>query len=133
MLGASTNHSAASRSDHQSIDLCLGAQVAGIEHNALAAPGSPKAARSFKEENNRAATQILEKALARASELGVDVQTVHVANSAASTAILDKASELDCDLIVMASHGRSGLNKLLLGSQTNVVVKTSPVPVLVVR
>jgi nucleotide-binding universal stress UspA family protein len=94
---------------------------------------TPEAARSFEEENNRAATQIFEKALARASELGVEVQTVHVANSAASTAILDKALELDCDLIVMASHGRSGLNKLLLGSQTNVVVKTSPVPVLVVR
>jgi nucleotide-binding universal stress UspA family protein len=38
-----------------------------------------------------------------------------------------------CDLIVMASHGRRGLSKLLLGSQATKVVTLSPVPVLVCR
>lgn len=94
---------------------------------------TPEAARSFEEENNRSAAAIFDKAMARAAEFGLDVDKVHVQNSAAATAILDKASELGCDLIVMASHGRGGITKLLLGSQTNEVVATSHLPVLVVR
>ena len=47
-------------------------------------------------------------------------------------AILDAASRLGCDLIVMASHGRHGLEAVLLGSETQKVVTHSTVPVLVV-
>ena len=47
--------------------------------------------------------------------------------------ILDTAKELGADLIVMGSHGRHGLEKLLLGSVTTRVLGRSPVPVLVVR
>jgi nucleotide-binding universal stress UspA family protein len=47
--------------------------------------------------------------------------------------ILDTARELGVDLIVMGSHGRHGLEKLLLGSVTTRVLGRSPVPVLVVR
>ena len=94
---------------------------------------TPEAAKSFEQENRRAADDIFAKVTARAEELGLAVDTLHVPNSPASAAILDKAAELGCDLIVMASHGRTGLNKLLLGSQTNIVVTASKIPVLVVR
>jgi nucleotide-binding universal stress UspA family protein len=48
-------------------------------------------------------------------------------------AILDTAADKGCDLIVMASHGRRGLSKLLLGSETTRVLTHSSVPVLVCR
>ena len=48
-------------------------------------------------------------------------------------AIIDHAKRMDCDLLVMASHGRRGVSALLLGSETQKVLTHSKVPVLVVR
>jgi nucleotide-binding universal stress UspA family protein len=48
-------------------------------------------------------------------------------------AIVAHAAEQRCDLLVMGSHGRSGLASLFLGSETNDVLKHTTVPVLVVR
>ena len=48
-------------------------------------------------------------------------------------AILDHAKTQNCDLIVMASHGRRGMSALLLGSETQKVLTHSSLPVLVVR
>lgn len=48
-------------------------------------------------------------------------------------AIVDHAKRMECDLLVMASHGRRGVSALLLGSETQKVLTHSKVPVLVVR
>jgi nucleotide-binding universal stress UspA family protein len=48
-------------------------------------------------------------------------------------AILDHAKDQGCDLVVMASHGRRGVQALLLGSETQKVLTHSTLPVLVVR
>jgi nucleotide-binding universal stress UspA family protein len=48
-------------------------------------------------------------------------------------AIIDHAARMECDLLVMASHGRRGVSALLLGSETQKVLTHSKVPVLVVR
>lgn len=48
-------------------------------------------------------------------------------------AIIEHAKLLQCDLIVMASHGRRGVSALLLGSETQKVLTHSTLPVLVVR
>jgi nucleotide-binding universal stress UspA family protein len=48
-------------------------------------------------------------------------------------AIIDHAKRQECDLLVMASHGRRGVSALLLGSETQKVLTHSTVPVLVVR
>ncbi len=47
--------------------------------------------------------------------------------------ILQTAEELPADLIVMGTHGRRGISRALLGSVTEMIVRTSPVPVLTVR
>jgi nucleotide-binding universal stress UspA family protein len=47
--------------------------------------------------------------------------------------ILQTAEELPADLIVMGTHGRRGISRALLGSVAEMIVRTSPVPVLTVR
>jgi nucleotide-binding universal stress UspA family protein len=49
------------------------------------------------------------------------------------SAIVDHADADDCDLIVMGTHGRGGIDRLLLGSVAERVVRRSPVPVMTVR
>lgn len=63
----------------------------------------------------------------------VEIHSRQITNDSPAEAIVDAAKTLGCDLIVMASHGRRGVSRLLLGSQTAEVVSHSPVPVLVVR
>jgi nucleotide-binding universal stress UspA family protein len=48
-------------------------------------------------------------------------------------AIIDYAKQQDCDLIVMASHGRRGVSALLLGSETQRVLIHTTIPVMIVR
>jgi nucleotide-binding universal stress UspA family protein len=47
--------------------------------------------------------------------------------------ILREAQNVNADLIVMGTHGRGGLPRLLLGSDAEFVLRQSPVPVLLVR
>ena len=64
--------------------------------------------------------------------MGVECETLHVTNFVAE-AIIQTAKAKACDLIVMGSHGRRGIARLLLGSQATKVVTLSPVPVLIYR
>ena len=79
------------------------------------------------------ARSILTAAAERAEKAGVGWETRHVSDRRPSEGILDAARETDSDLIVMATHGRRGVNRVLLGSQTNEVVTHSETPVLVLR
>ncbi len=79
------------------------------------------------------AQDALAKAKAIADKHGVEIHARQDSNDSAAEAIVDSAQSLGCDLIVMASHGRRGISRLLLGSQTSEVVSHSPIPVLVVR
>ena len=79
------------------------------------------------------AKAVLAKAQALAAAQGVPAEVLHVPDAYAADAIVETATEKGADLIVMASHGRRGLGRLLVGSQTSGVVNHSTVPVLVVR
>lgn len=79
------------------------------------------------------AGNILGAAKREADATGVACETVHVSDQHPAEGILAAVKERGCDLIVMASHGRRGLSRLLIGSQTNQVMVHSTVPVLVVR
>ncbi|KQZ80797.1 universal stress protein UspA [Mesorhizobium sp. Root157] len=76
---------------------------------------------------------VLVSAKAAADRAGVKADTLHVADRWPADTIVEVAEARDCDLIVMASHGRRGLGRLILGSQTAEVLAHSKIPVLVVR
>ena len=78
------------------------------------------------------AGKVLDEARALAEQIGISAELLHVPNAYPATAIIETAKSRGCDLIVMASHGRRGLRKLLLGSQTSQVLADGSVPVLVV-
>lgn len=69
----------------------------------------------------------------RAREHGIPVELAHEIDTSPAEAIVRFAILRDCDLIVMSSHGRRGMQKMLLGSQTSEVLVKTSLPVLVVR
>lgn len=95
-------------------------------------PGQEEMAR-YEAGQKEIAQEVLAAVEAVAKKLGVAADTVHVPGAYPAEAIIEAAKARDCGLIVMASHGRRGLRKLVLGSQTSEVLAHSPVPVLVVR
>jgi nucleotide-binding universal stress UspA family protein len=78
------------------------------------------------------AANILATVSSAAKAAGVACETVHVTNYPAD-AIIDTAKSKGCDLIVMASHGRRGIARVLMGSQAVNVLTHSTIPVLICR
>ena len=85
------------------------------------------------EAQQKAANDLLAAAARKAEAAGIRARTVLVENSFPSDGIIATANEVGAELIVMGSHGRAGLGRLLLGSQTNNVLAHSKIPVLVTR
>jgi nucleotide-binding universal stress UspA family protein len=80
-----------------------------------------------------AANRILDDAAQRATAAGVAHDRVHVRDQRPAEGIVATAKDKGCDLIVMASHGRRGISRMMLGSQAYEVLAHSSVPVLIVR
>jgi nucleotide-binding universal stress UspA family protein len=78
------------------------------------------------------AERLFDEVAADAAEAGVDVARELEVGKPVRT-IVEFAEEEDIDQIVMGSHGRSGVSRILLGSVAEAVVRRSPVPVTVVR
>jgi nucleotide-binding universal stress UspA family protein len=76
--------------------------------------------------------EVAARACDELSESGVSTERA-VRTGVPHRAILDYASERDIDLVVMGTHGRTGVERYLLGSVTEKVVRLSDVPVLTVR
>ena len=68
-----------------------------------------------------------------AEQAGVAATAVTAVSELVAEAILAAARKHGCDLVVMASHGRKGIHRLLLGSETQHVLTHGNIPVLVVR
>ena len=85
----------------------------------------------------RAVAQSARKVLAAAERIagraGIKCKTEHVPDRRPADGIVDAARRRKCDLIIVGSHGRRGIDRLLLGSQAYEVLTQSKVPVLVVR
>ena len=69
----------------------------------------------------------------QAADLGVAVELTHEIDTHPAEAIVRLADRAKCDLIVMSSHGRRGVRRFVLGSQTAEVVTHTTIPVLVIR
>ena len=69
----------------------------------------------------------------RTGDRGITVRTHLIRSVSATEAIIATASDLDCDLIVMGTHGRRGIKHLLLGSVAENVIRSVDLPVLTVR
>lgn len=87
----------------------------------------------YEERASALAEKILKAAKQKADSQGVPCSVVYVSDQSPAEGIVATATEKGCDLIVIASHGRRGASRLLLGSRANEVVTHSKVPTLIVR
>lgn len=78
---------------------------------------------------------LLAKAQAEAEKQGVTVTTVlrEIVGGSAADLIVEEAKKQGAELIALGTHGRRGVRRLVLGSDAEQVVRTAPVPVLLVR
>ena len=97
---------------------------------ALVDPGAPE---KFAQLADEEAVKILAFVEQCAKEAGVPCSCLTVASDIPYEAIIEAATDCNCDLIFMASHGRRGVAGFLLGSETQKVLTHSKVPVLVFR
>lgn len=77
------------------------------------------------------AAKVLGTVAAAAKAAGVACETVQVEHDHPYEAIINAAQSRGCDLIVMSSHGRSGIAAIVLGSVTHKVLTHTKIPVLV--
>jgi nucleotide-binding universal stress UspA family protein len=93
----------------------------------LAAPVKNK----YKKEAAAIAKEVMDQIGAAAKAAGVECALVTLISDSPYEAIIKQATKSGCDLIMMASHGRRGLQGVLLGSETQKVLTHSRIPVLV--
>lgn len=79
------------------------------------------------------AGKILSDALSVAAREGIRCEAVHVKDQFPAEGIVATAQKCGCDIIVMASHGRRGFIRLVLGSQAHRVVTQSAISALICR
>lgn len=94
--------------------------------------GPPVAVQGVVEEQRRAARSELAKLVARFTKRGVRIRAV-LQEGSAHRVIVDCAKRLRADLIVMGTHGRTGVSRVLLGSVAETVVRHAHCPVLTMR
>lgn len=79
--------------------------------------------------------RVINEAQAEAQRLGVtaEANTVQSLGGRAAQSIVEVAVQLSCDLIVMGTHGLRGFSRFVIGSDAEQVLRTSPIPILVVK
>ncbi len=88
---------------------------------------------NFKEQASAAANDVLAEIKSVCAQAGVPCTTDFVVSEFIADAVLKAASDKGCDLIAMASHGRTGIARMMLGSETQKVLAHAGIPVLVMR
>jgi nucleotide-binding universal stress UspA family protein len=95
---------------------------------------SPDLARQIEEGEREAVADHLDAVAARLEDLGISYVKTMIGEGKPGPCIVDVAQEQECDLIVMSTHGRSGVRRAFLGSVANYVVNhVDEAAVLLVR
>jgi nucleotide-binding universal stress UspA family protein len=89
--------------------------------------------RIFVEQAAAHAKEILDPVKEAATKVGIECDTVVATGNSPYATIIKQAKESRCDLIMMATHARKGIQRILHGSETAKVLTHSKIPVLVVR
>ena len=79
------------------------------------------------------AQALVDQLKGKAEARGIKAKGLTIRSDLVAETVIACAKKNKCDLIVMASHGRKGIKRLLLGSETTHVLTHSPLPVLVLR
>src|SRR6185437_3922935 len=110
-----------------------------IMHIVSSAPwitqGSPEVMEEFITQMRSTGESIIREAktVARSADIQVDDRLIEAIGERAGKYIVAEANEWPAELIVCGTHGRSGLSRLLMGSDAEYIVRHSPVPVLLIR
>jgi nucleotide-binding universal stress UspA family protein len=111
----------------------VGGYRPAFESEGFKMPKMPDLKERFEEEETARANKILGTVKKAAAEAGVTCFSAVVTGDSPHEAIIEYATASKCDLILMASHGRRGLDGFLLGSETQKVLTHSKIPVMVCR
>lgn len=117
-------------SEHEGTEITLLNVIDPIEVGHRFEALLPSSAEGWYEDRREAAEELFETVRDEADEF--DISTA-VEVGRPSRVIVEYAADNDVDAIVMGSHGRSGVTRILLGSVAESVVRRSPIPVTVVR
>ena len=111
-------------------------QIVHVLDELLVAPGAEAAIylESTVQQLRAAGEEIAAEGLAQAQSAGVQAQSVvlETMGGRAADSIVKQARDWGADLIVLGTHGRRGVRRLLMGSDAEEVVRTATVPVLLV-
>jgi len=96
-------------------------------------PVSPQKMARIEKQWSEHGQSVVDSVKATALKKGVTTRAVTARSDLVAEAVISAAKKYECDLIVMASHGRRGIKRVLLGSETQHVLTHSHIPVLVLR
>ena len=107
--------------------------LSALEISAAAEGGIMDTLDDYHKRAEEEAKNILSAIASTAKYRGLTCETIHVPDQHPAEGIIASAKDKKCDLIIMASHGRRGIKKFILGSVANEVVTHSTIPVLIIR
>ena len=106
-----------------------------VDEFVIAAGEAPEAWQELSQVLRESGEKVLAdaEAIVRKHNVPFTSELLKATGGGAAGAIIHQAKKLSTDLIVMGTHGRRGLRRLTLGSDAEMVLRSSPVPVLMVR
>ena len=107
--------------------------LSALEISALAQSGNTEVLKDHLKSANNETKKFLSAISSTAKNMNLSCETIHVPDQHPAEGIIASANDKKCDLIIMASHGRRGIEKFIMGSVANEVVTHSAVPVLIYR